>query len=57
MTGPELSGPGPAVQMLDTFCDDLRAKVLIEGAGHWNQQEAPEATNEALIHFLSNLSH
>lgn len=55
VTGPELKEPGPGVQMLGTFCDDLRGKVLIEGAGHWNQQEAPEATNAALIEFLRGL--
>jgi len=41
--------------MLPTFCTDLRGKVLIEGAGHWNQQEAPEATNKALLEFLGGL--
>ncbi|HEX5068561.1 MAG TPA: alpha/beta hydrolase, partial [Myxococcota bacterium] len=55
VTGPELSGEGPAVKMLGSFCDDLRAKVLIEGAGHWNQQEAPEQTNTALLEFLAGL--
>ena len=55
VTGPELEGEGPAVQMLPAFCEDLRGKVLIEGAGHWNQQEAPEETNAALLGFLSDL--
>jgi pimeloyl-ACP methyl ester carboxylesterase len=34
---------------------DLRDVILIPEIGHWVQQEAPEATNEALIHFLSGL--
>jgi pimeloyl-ACP methyl ester carboxylesterase len=55
VTGPEFEEPGPGVQMLDGFCDDLRGKVLIEGAGHWNQQEAPEETNAALLEFLKGL--
>ena len=55
VTGPELAGESPAVQMLGSFCDDLRGKVLIEGSGHWNQQEAPEQTNAALLEFLSGL--
>jgi pimeloyl-ACP methyl ester carboxylesterase len=55
VTGPELAEPGPGVKMLETFCDDLRGKVLIEGAGHWNQQEAPQETNAALIGFLNGL--
>jgi pimeloyl-ACP methyl ester carboxylesterase len=56
VTGPGGEGEGPMVQMLPTFCTDLRGKVLIEGAGHWNQQEAPAATNEALLGFLAGLS-
>lgn len=56
VTGPDGEGEGPMVQMLPTFCTDLRGKVLIEGAGHWNQQEAPEATNKALLGFLGGLA-
>ena len=33
----------------------LRGKVLLEGAGHWIQQERPQAVNDALISFLSSL--
>jgi pimeloyl-ACP methyl ester carboxylesterase len=55
VTGPELAGPGPGVQMLGMFCEDLRGTVLIEGAGHWNQQETPEETNAALLEFLTGL--
>lgn len=55
VTGPEFAGESPTVQMLGSFCDDLRGKVLIEGAGHWNQQEAPEQTNTALLDFLADL--
>jgi len=53
--GPELKAESPAVAVLPTFCTDLRGKVLIEGAGHWNQQEKPEATNAALLAFLAEL--
>ena len=48
-------GEGPVVAMLPSVCEDLRGKVLIEGAGHWNQQEAPEETNAALLEFLASL--
>ncbi len=34
------------------FLTDHRGDVLIEGAGHWVQQEAPAAVNDALIAFL-----
>lgn len=33
-------------------CSDFRGATVIEGAGHWVQQEAPEATNRALEAFL-----
>jgi pimeloyl-ACP methyl ester carboxylesterase len=55
VTGPELTGESPAVMALGSFCDDLRGKVLITGAGHWNQQEAPDETNAALLDFLRHL--
>jgi len=55
VTGPEFAGESPTVQMLGSFCDDLRGKVLLPGVGHWNQQEAPEATNAAVLDFLAGL--
>ncbi|WP_425228817.1 alpha/beta fold hydrolase [Sphingomonas sp.] len=36
-------------------CDDFRGTTLIEGAGHWVQQEAPEAVNAALGQFVDGL--
>ena len=45
----------PLVEGLPANVVDLRRQVLLEGVGHWNQQEAPEATNRALIDFLSEL--
>jgi pimeloyl-ACP methyl ester carboxylesterase len=36
-------------------CSDLRISRIVPGAGHWLQQEAPEATNEALAAFLDTL--
>lgn len=40
---------------MDTALSDLRAKVLIPGAGHWVQQEKPLEVNEALLTFLGTL--
>jgi pimeloyl-ACP methyl ester carboxylesterase len=37
------------------WVDDLRAEVLVPGAGHWVQQQAPEAVNAALLDFLGSL--
>ncbi len=36
-------------------CDDLRAVTLVDGAGHWIQQEAPDEVNAALLDFLEGL--
>ena len=36
-------------------CEDLRGSTIIDGVGHWVQQEAPEATNVALLAFLRSL--
>lgn len=34
---------------------DLRAHIVVDGAGHWIQQERPEAVNEALVKFLDSI--
>jgi pimeloyl-ACP methyl ester carboxylesterase len=34
---------------------DLRGEVVVPDAGHWVQQQAPEAVNEALLRFLGDL--
>jgi len=55
VTGPP-GGPGnPLLAAMPAFVPDLRGQVLIEGAGHWNQQEKPEETNRALLEFLAGL--
>ena len=41
---------------VEANCADFRFSRIIEGAGHWVQQEAPEAVNQALLEFLSSLS-
>ena len=48
-------GPGPGVQALPSLVENLRGTVLLEGAGHWNQQEKPEQTTRALLDFLEDL--
>ncbi len=37
------------------FLDDHRGDVMIDGAGHWVQQEVPGPVNEALLGFLDDL--
>ncbi len=44
--------PGALQAMAATACDDFRGVQLIDGAGHWVQQEQPEAVSAALIAFL-----
>ncbi len=34
---------------------DLREEVVVPDAGHWIQQQAPEAVNDALLRFLGEL--
>jgi pimeloyl-ACP methyl ester carboxylesterase len=52
-----LSFPGmdATVSGLKTFVPDLRRTLLIDGAGHWVQQERPNEVNAALLQFLSEL--
>ena len=40
---------------LESSMPKLTAKTLIPGAGHWVQQERPDAVNEGLLEFLSRL--
>ncbi len=39
--------------MMSPVVADLRGVVLVDGAGHWVQQERPEETNAALLEFYS----
>ena len=36
-------------------CEDFRGVTIIDGMGHWIQQEAPVETNRALESFLSSI--
>jgi pimeloyl-ACP methyl ester carboxylesterase len=47
--------PGALERMQQVACTDMRACRLIDGAGHWVQQEQPEATTAALLEFLAPL--
>jgi pimeloyl-ACP methyl ester carboxylesterase len=48
------SGAG-AVQALAAAVPGLRRKLLIDGAGHFIQQERPQLVNEAIVEFLGGL--
>jgi pimeloyl-ACP methyl ester carboxylesterase len=47
--------PGVFERMQDAVCTDMRRCTLIEGAGHWVQQEAPERVTELLCEFLDGV--
>jgi len=36
-------------------CSDFRGSTMVQGAGHWVQQEAPAIVNQALDAFLTGL--
>ncbi len=45
--------PGALERMRGTGCADLRGLYLIEGAGHWVQQEKAETVSALLLDFLA----
>ena len=47
--------PGAFERMQEESCTDMRAVHLVEGAGHWVQQEQAEATSQLLLEFLGGL--
>jgi pimeloyl-ACP methyl ester carboxylesterase len=49
-----MTGEG-AFDVLRQRSDDLRGIEVIEGAGHFVQQEQPDATNRAMLQFLADL--
>lgn len=44
--------PGALERMRDEVCTDFRGVHLVEGAGHWVQQEQPAETVRLLLDFL-----
>ena len=41
--------------IMDGHALDHRGNTIVEGAGHWVQQEAPDEVNAALLQFLGSL--
>ena len=48
--------PGYFERMQESACTDMREVHLVQGAGHWVQQEQAEETSRLLLNFLENLS-
>jgi pimeloyl-ACP methyl ester carboxylesterase len=44
--------PGAFEHMQNSACTDMRGAHRIDGAGHWVQQEQPEAVTALLLRFL-----
>jgi pimeloyl-ACP methyl ester carboxylesterase len=44
-----------SVDNMDTVLPDYRGRVLLEGAGHWTQQEKPTEFDQALLGFLAQV--
>jgi pimeloyl-ACP methyl ester carboxylesterase len=42
-------------EVMDGWVLDLREKIVVPGAGHWVNQETPDAVNEALMKWLGHL--
>lgn len=47
--------PGALERMQRSGCTQLKGTHLVDGAGHWVQQEQPEAVNRLLLAFLAEL--
>ena len=48
-------GGKESVANLSTFVPQLKHSVVLEGCGHWTQQERPTEVNQVLIDFLRSL--
>lgn len=54
-TGLAIPGMDQIIKAMPALVPQLRAVQVIPGAGHWLQQEAPDAVNLALVNFLTSL--
>jgi pimeloyl-ACP methyl ester carboxylesterase len=46
--------PGAFESMQKAACTKMQGVHLVDGAGHWVQQEQPKAVTELLLKFLQN---
>jgi pimeloyl-ACP methyl ester carboxylesterase len=50
--GPTIWG-APAIERFAETLPRLHRSIILEGCGHWTQQERPDEVNEALLDFLA----
>jgi pimeloyl-ACP methyl ester carboxylesterase len=50
-----IAGRPEYVESMKLTLPNYRGATMIEGAGHWTQQEAPEEFNRALLDFVTSL--
>ena len=48
-------GADQLIRNLAQFVPDLRRTIMLEGCGHWTQQERAAEVNAAMIGFLRDL--
>lgn len=53
--GPTVWG-APAIAAFEHTLPRLHRSIVLEGCGHWTQQERPDDVNEALLDFLGSLT-
>lgn len=53
--GPTIWGAG-AIAAFEQTLPKLHRSIILEGCGHWTQQERPTEVNDALLDFLGSLS-
>jgi pimeloyl-ACP methyl ester carboxylesterase len=44
-----------SAEVMAGWVNDLRAEIVVPGAGHWVQQQAPDVVNSALLEFFATL--